>query len=70
MEYKYATCIYCGHSSNVSCKQVIPPTGYVCMDCAYRDRMIKSGVIKESPNENPVHRDANSRHRPADCVGI
>ena len=70
MDYQYATCIHCGERWNISCKQVIPPTGYVCMDCAYRDRMIKNGVIKEAPNEKPIHPNADNRNRHADCVGI
>lgn len=47
MEHVYAVCTHCGELWNISCKQAIPKTGYVCMDCDYRDRMIRFGVIKE-----------------------
>lgn len=41
-----ARCRRCGKHWIISALQQIPHTGYICLHCAVRGRLIKAGVIK------------------------
>lgn len=39
-----ATCTRCGRVWNISIRT--SPTGYVCLDCEYREKLVRAGVIR------------------------
>lgn len=45
-----AVCTQCGRVWNISIRT--SPTGYVCPDCEYRERMVAVGVLKEGESES------------------
>lgn len=47
-----AKCRICGRTWNVSAKQCIPKSGYICPCCDTRDKLINAGIIKREGSED------------------
>lgn len=58
-----AVCAQRGRVWNISIRT--SPVGYVCPDCEYRERMVRTGVIKEVI-QNFTARNPHDRNRPVD----